>query len=99
MTDDREKLIDEVINTFDFQRVHIAMTALDWQWQTTEGDGHAVPSIVRLKAMARILLREAINHKVVGSGGFEARYYPKVDAENEYFQLRFTLAESDSCYD
>jgi len=99
MTDDREKLIDNVIETFNFERVHIAMTALDWQWQTTEGNGHAIPSIIRLKAMARHLLREAINNKVVGSGGFEARYYPKVDDEDEYFQLRFTLAESNSCYD
>jgi hypothetical protein len=49
--------------------------------------------------MARVLLRESINDKCVGSGGFEARYYPKVDDEDEYFQLRFTLAESNSCYD
>jgi uncharacterized protein (UPF0128 family) len=99
MTDDREKLIDDVIETFNFERVHIAMTALDWQWQTTNGNGYELPSIARLKAMARVLLRESINNKCVGSGGFEARYYPKVDDEDEYFQLRFTLAESNSCYD
>ena len=101
MTDDRQSLIDSVIDSFDFQRVHIAMTAVDWQWQTTEGNGHAVPSVARLKAMARHLLREAINNKVVGSGGFEARYLPKVDDEDECFQLRFILSESDShyCYD
>jgi len=99
MTDDREKLIDGVIDTFNFERVHIAMTALDWQWQTTNGNGYELPSIAKLKAMARGLLRQSIKNKVVGSGGFEARYYPKVDDQDEYFQLRFTLAESDSCYD
>ena len=99
--DSKKSLIDDVIDTFDFQRVYIAMTAVDWQWQTTEGNGHAVPSIARLKAMARHLLREAIKNKVVGSGGLEARYLPKVDDEDECFQLRFILSESDShcCYD
>jgi len=97
--DSKKSLIDDVINTFDFQRVYIAMTAVDWQWQTTEGNGHAVPSIARLKAMARHLLRESIKNTVVGSGGFEARYYAKDKDQDEYFQLRFTLAESNSCYD
>jgi hypothetical protein len=49
--------------------------------------------------MARHLLREAIKNTVVGSGGFEARYYAKDKDQDEYFQLRFTLAESNSCYD
>ena len=97
--DDRELQINDLINDFDFQRVHIAMTALDWQWQTTEGDGHAVPSIAKLKSMARHLLREAIKNKVVGSGGFVARYHPKVDDAPEYFSLQFMLTESDSLMD
>jgi hypothetical protein len=96
MTDDRESMIDEVIDKFKFERVLIAMTALDWQWQTTEGNGHAVPTLVKLKAMARHLLRESINNKVVGSGGFEARYHPKVDDEPEYFVLKFILDHADS---
>ena len=97
--DDRELQINDLISDFDFQRVHIAMTALDWQWKTTEGDGHAVPSIAKLKSMARHLLREAIKNKVVGSGGFVARYHPKVDDAPEYFSLQFMLTESDSLMD
>jgi hypothetical protein len=97
--DDRETQINDLINEFDFQRVHIAMTALDWQWMSTEDNGHKVPSIAKLKAMARHLLRESINNKVVGSGGFHAHYYPKVDDDAEYFVLRFVLCESNSCYD
>ena len=97
--DDRESQINALIDGFDFERVHTAMTAVDWQWMSTSGNGHEVPSIARLKAMARHLLRESIKNKVVGSGGFHARYYPKVDDEAEYFQLRFVLCESDSCYD
>ena len=94
--DDRLLMIDEVIDKFNFERVHIAMTALDWQWQTTEGNGHAVPSLPKLKAMARHLLMESMKSKVVASGGFEATYHPKVDDESEFFELKFTLCHSDS---
>lgn len=89
-------MIDEVIDKFNFERVHIAMTALDWQWQTTAGNGHEVPSLPKLKAMARHLLMESIKSKVVASGGFEATYHPKVDKESEFFELKFTLCHSDS---
>lgn len=97
--DDRESQINDLIDAFDFQRVYIAMAALDWQWQTTEGNGHAVPSIARMKGMARHLLRESIKNKVVGSGGFVARYHPKVDDDPEYFSLQFMLTENDSLVD
>jgi len=97
--DDREQLINQVIKTFNFERVHITMKALDWQWLTTEGNGHAVPSIAKLKATAKILLREAINHKVVCSGGFVARYHPAVDDEPEMFSLKFVVAGMDSLGD
>lgn len=97
--DDRNVLIEDVIDAFNFETVHVAMTALDWQWQTTAGNGHEVPSITRLKAMARHLLRESINNKVVASGGFEARYFPKVDDEPEQFTLQFILASADSDHD
>jgi hypothetical protein len=97
--DDRESQINDLIDDFDFQRVHIAMTALDWQWQTTEGNGHAVPSIAKLKGMARHLLRESIKNKVVASGGFVAKYHPKVDNDSEYFSLQFVLTEKDSFED
>lgn len=94
--DDREAMIDEIIDKFNFEKVHIAMTALDWKWKPTVSNTPAVPSISRLKEMARHLLREAINHKTVSSGGFEAKYVPKVDGDPEYFHLRFVLCEADS---
>jgi uncharacterized protein (UPF0128 family) len=98
--DDRNVIIDDVIEKFNFEKVHVVMVALDWVWQTTEGDGLAVPSVARLKARARHLLREAINHKHVATGGFVARYFPKVDDEPEQFTLQFILESVDSdCYD
>jgi hypothetical protein len=99
MTDDRESLINIVITRFNFEKVYVAMSALDWQWQTTKGNGHAVPTIPELKAMARILLLESINSKVCSSGGLEARYHPQVDDEVEFFELKFILEQKDSYYD
>ena len=95
--DDRISQIEEVIDNFNFERVHIAMTALDWKWAPQEGEtDKSVPSIPRLKSAARQLLINAINHKHVGSGGFEAKYYPKVDDEPEYFSLAFVLCSTNS---
>lgn len=94
--DDRESMIDEVIDKFNFEKVHIAMTAVDWQWQSTDNTGYAVPSIAKLKATARYLLRESIKSKVIGTGGLEAKYHPKIDDDPEFFELKFTLAHSDS---
>jgi len=90
-------LIKKVIDTFNFEKVYIAMTALDWQWKTTTG--REVPSIIKLKAMARHLLLESFDNKVVASGGFEARYFPKVDDKPAQFTLQFILASADSGHD
>ena len=94
--DDRQAMIDELIECFNFERVHIAMKALDWQWCTTKGNGHAVPDIADIKAMARHLLRESIKSGVCASGGLEAKYHPKVDQDPECFELKFILHHADS---
>ena len=101
-----EELIMEVIEAFDFIKVHAAMTAIDWRWQTTNGNGLEIPSIPRLKAAASCLMREAIkvskelgDYGSIGSGGFQARYYPATDKDQEYFHLTFVLAEAYNDYD
>ena len=92
-----EEMIQEVIDDFLFERVHCAMTAIGWQWQTTEGNGFAVPTVARLKAMACSLLRDAIKNKYVASGGLHALYHPADDTGREWFQLKFILCEADNC--
>lgn len=89
-------MIEEIIDKFNFEKVLIAMTALDWRWQTTEGNGLAVPSLAKLKSMARHLLRESLNETIVSSGGFEAKYHPKLNSDAEYFELKFILSHADS---
>jgi hypothetical protein len=91
-----ESMIDEIIDKFNFERVYIAMSALDWQWATTAGNGYEIPTLPRLKAMARVLLRECITEKQVGSGGFVATYHPKDRDTSEYLDLKFVLHHADS---
>lgn len=99
MTNAQSELIDEIIDDFNFERVLIAMTALDWQWQTTKDDGMELPSISRLKATARYLLKESIKLGTTGSGGFEAKYFASEGNAPEYFVLKFVLTESRTWYD
>ena len=94
-----ETMIQEVLDDFNFERVHCAMTAVDWHWQTTEGNGLAVPTVARLKARARILLRDAIKSKYLATGGLHAQYHPANGTERESFQLQFILCEADNCPD
>ena len=47
--------IDYILETFNFDRVHVAMTALDWWWT----DPCEVPTIARLKKRAKMLLETA----------------------------------------
>ena len=98
LTQERESLIDEIIDSFSFEKVHIAMQALDWKW--ADQTGHLeVPGIKKLKTSARRLLRSACidgGSHYCASGGLEAKYWPSVDGEGEGFSLRFILTEAAS---
>lgn len=64
-------MIDEILDEFDFEKVHRVMLALNWKWYDTEG----IPSIADLRRMARSLLKQVVESKgihSVGSGGFTA---------------------------
>lgn len=92
-------MMDQVIDAFNFERVHLAMTALDWQWGKTHDNGTEVPGIPRLKAMARHLLTEATKEEAVCSGGLTAKYYHSEHKDQSYYTLQFILCETDSCND
>ena len=81
-------LIDNILDEFDFERVHKAMVALNWQWHNTDG----VPTIGDLRRNARNLLIEVThdNHVMVGSGGFYAYN------EDGTLGLRFEVASYET---
>lgn len=77
--------IDEIMDNFNFNRVHIAMTAVKWDWWEK-----GVPEIPDLRKMARKLLKKTIKEKgYVRSGGFEAVY------EDGDLELLFVLDRYD----
>lgn len=89
-----DRYIDEILDYFDFDRVHTVMKALDWGWATCN---NKVPSIEELKENAKYLLREAWERKSsVATGGFYAIYNKNTD-DDEYgdgLELNFQV---DGC--
>ena len=69
----KEKMIDDVLSDFDFEKVHRIMEELDWRW-CEEDDAH-VPSIYTLIKQAKELLSKAFDEEDrVATGGFIADY-------------------------
>ena len=65
-----QEQIDEIMDSFDFQKVHKIMEAINWRWHE-EG----VPDVYSLRTLARKHLKEAGEIKgTSGSGGFTANY-------------------------
>lgn len=66
------KTIEEIINKFNFEKVHKFMVAQKWGW----GLGNVVPTIGELKVTAQellVLAKEAkIDSTIVATGGFWA---------------------------
>ena len=93
MTEKQQILIDEVMDNFDFEKVHLAMVALDWKWATVEG---RVPEIPELKKNARSILKDAIKSSVekyngdgvtCATGGFYGYYNDKTQTLRLYFAV------------
>ncbi len=96
-TKQQEQMIEQIIDEFDFDRMHTVMVALDWQWQTTAGNGLAIPSKERLIAAAQCHLRNCIRTGYCASGGLVARYHPGDDKGAEWFELEFVVCGADNC--
>jgi hypothetical protein len=66
-------MIDEILDEFDFEKVHRVMVALDWEVYI---DGEkTIPSIGDLRRRARSLLQHVVNSKdtaAVSTIGFTA---------------------------
>jgi len=80
-----DKMIDEIMDEFNFARVHKAMVALDWKWASSKS---YIPSMDDLRETAESLLRGAAESRlgdykgehwelgiINGTGGFQATAY------------------------
>ena len=95
------KMIDEILDEFNFAKVQSAMEALDWKWA-----GVGIPTISDLRNEAHRLLRGAANARLYefkdehwlegiqnSTGGFEAKAW--CDESKEHItdlELKFVLA-------
>jgi hypothetical protein len=81
------ELINEILDEFEFEKVHRTMKALDWKWSGCDG----VPSIGDLRRQARELLQELLKHDyhLTGTGGLFA--YRMADTVG----LRFEVTSYD----
>jgi hypothetical protein len=86
-TEHQLSLIDDIIDEFNFEKVHKAMIALDWKWaipQTTDYNGPLklqVPTLNRLKEFARYQLISSIKTGLYSSGGLKAEYFSAIQEE------------------
>lgn len=105
----KQELINEVLDNFDFEKVHKVMTFLEWKWFSYSESTMEVPSIVKLVRTAQQYLEmayaglEKIEHNehsyMVGSGGFEAqakRYPACLDKPDVLLTLTFNLASFEA---
>ena len=87
--DPLDKMIDEIMDEFNFAAVHKAMVALDWKWVRSE---NKIPSIESLRKEAERLLRDAADVRldmwqdehwkspiICSTGGFSAAAYCNED--------------------
>lgn len=68
--------IDDVMDWFDFEKVHKMMKAVDWKWGSIEG----VPDIPDLRQFVRKAMKKAYEQGHYITGGFDIRYNKEYDA-------------------
>lgn len=95
-----QKMVDEIIEHFNFQRCHKVMKHLKWSWALT-----GVPSVEELEKSAIERLQRAIEYVktkevketcFVSSGGLKASAYKNRYGHVTGLHLEFVLAEWDS---
>ena len=96
-------VIWDIMNNFDFEKVHRVMTVLDWKWALVDSEHTAVPDIQHLRDTARNMLTECASRarKVsgqfnIGSGGFHAHAEYEPSNGKVYQKLAFELTNWDN---
>tara|TARA_R110000772_G_scaffold68118_4_gene150921 strand:+ start:15041 stop:15337 length:297 start_codon:yes stop_codon:yes gene_type:complete len=93
----REEKIAEVMEEFNFERVHLAMESLKWTW----GESEESPSIYKIIKTAEKYLNNAADKvEIFGEyeiqfGGFRAESFYS-EEEGFAFRLSFILTEWDT---
>jgi len=96
----KDEQIEIILEKFDFERVHQAMTHLNWTWANSATIPNSVPSVDDIKKSARRYLERMWEYPLnggnpqincTGSGGIEATRY--VWDGLKILSLQFVLSE------
>ena len=90
--------IQNIMEDFDFQKVHAVMEQLDWKWAMTK---YGVPTLDELKSEAKRLLIDAcVERTCVSTGGFRAVYEESFQGDPDpYIGLEFIVVEYEGFVD
>ena len=88
------KQLDEIMDSFDFNKASKMMSAVNWKWATVEG----VPDEYDLRKQARSLMKQAIAKEGCSTGGFSARVIDGVEDNKPWTKLDLSFG-IDSGFD
>ena len=90
--------IDDIMDNFDFEKVHEAMTLLGWRWVDHDSKAFEIPEIIKLRKRARRLMQEAMDSSKaaysIGTGGFQV--HKTTEEGKVYLSLSFVLTSWDN---
>ncbi len=95
-----KKYIQEIMDEFDFDRVHEVMKHLDWKWYMGDYSTY-VPTVRQIKERVFKQLNEVKEeaksrkcNTIIATGGFESEaFYNKDTGKVDYFTLKFVVEE------
>lgn len=94
LSDVERNKIDNIMENFDFDKVHSVMDYLDWKWFGTK---NGIPTIDEIEDEAkRMLIDAAFEETTISCGGFKVTYKP--DDENPddpFILLEFILTDCE----
>lgn len=97
------KVLNEIFDNFDFERVKKTMDALDWTWvhigEENAAQARRVPTIDEIKDTAARLMWECANEDTdcVATGGFRVEKDFEKD-DDPWMRLTFEVTDFDVAY-
>ena len=98
MNTTEQKLLDEVMDWFDFHKVAKVMSHLQWTWHNCESPG-GIPTESDLRVRVREMFTRLIAEKrcmeryVCATGGFEYTVWRDSDGNVDVLELKFVLSD------
>ena len=89
-----QQQIDDIMDTFDFEKVHAWMEHDEWGWSSYDSSVTAVPSVFEIRRSARDLLKQAASSGFYSTGGFTATRYEGTDESGPWIKLDLAFGYS-----